>query len=174
MKKDKMMYFFVFFLIAVCGYFIYSFVSKNPNNYFNGNNLIFGEYLIKNKRIRIAQPGTFSGKDSLVEPSSSKSLYLLNKKNNENILIECSIFERECPFYNMYDQEVLVGYITSKFFSRKYAYYLKINNEIYDERYFIKKYKNENSEKIYFMVFYIFLYFVILYFFYFEIKRKIK
>lgn len=82
--------------------------------------------------------GSMTGRDSLIEPSSYKSLNLKNKKNNSSIKIECSIMEHGCPFYKNINEEIYVEYIVSDFFQKKYAFYLSKNGEIYDKN-FLKK-----------------------------------
>ncbi|WP_162904016.1 hypothetical protein [Acinetobacter sp. WCHA55] len=111
--------------------------------------------MIKETKVRTRQMGSMTGRDSVIEPSSYNSLTLENKQDKSIILVECSISELSCPFYNKIDQEVYIKYIQSNFFSRNYAFYLKNNNIIYDEKYFNKKYKKENYLKIFFIIFYL-------------------
>ena len=156
LENKKIESFFII-LVMLLGliYACLSLLYKNPNYYWNNGQVFEGYYLIKETKIRTRQMGSMTGRDSVIEPSSYNSLTLENKENKSTILVECSISELSCPFYNKIDQEVYIKYIESNFFSRKYAFYLKNNDIIYDEIYFNKKYKKENYLKIFFIVFYL-------------------
>ncbi|OTG88627.1 hypothetical protein [Acinetobacter sp. ANC 3813] len=160
--NNKIQFWLIFFvLIGSCFYSVVSLFYKNPNYYYDVGKIEEGSYVIQELRIKTRQMGSLTGRDSLIEPSSRKSLYLKNIKSGTNILVECSITEIGCPFYNDIGRKIYVKYIESNFFSRNYAFYIRYDSEVFNEAYFEDKYKKENYIKIFFIFFYlggIFLY----------------
>lgn len=153
--SSKKVEFYLIFLVMV-GAFIYSWVSffyKNPNLYVKNNNYIEGYYLVERKAKSTRSVGEFTSRDSLIEPSSLRSLRLKDEKTNSKIIIECSISELGCPFYKDVGRKVYVKYVVSEFYSRKYAFYLD-DGDIYNEDYFKEKYEKENYKKLFFIIFY--------------------
>ncbi|TCB65959.1 hypothetical protein [Acinetobacter sp. ANC 4178] len=154
-SEDQKFQFFLIFMVMV-GAFIYSWVSffyKNPNLYVKNNNYIEGYYLVERKAKSTRSVGEFMSRDSLIEPSSLRSLRLKDEKTNSKIIIECSISELGCPFYKDVGRKVYVKYVVSEFYSRKYAFYLD-DGDIYNEDYFKEKYEKENYKKLFFIIFY--------------------
>lgn len=167
-KNKKFESYIIFFvLILTLLYALTSLIYKNPNSYLD-NKFEEGYYVIEKNINRTRQMGSLTGRDSVIEPSSYGALRLKSEKTGNIILIECSIMEIGCPFNNMVDKKLYVKYVESKFFSRKYAFYIK-GDGVYDESYFKEKYENEFYKKLIFIIFYIGGCF---YYIYFSIREK--
>lgn len=167
--NNKIQFWLIFLvLVGSCFYSIISLFYKNPNYYYDARKIEEGYYVIQELRIKTRQMGSLTGRDSLIEPSSRRSLYLKNINSGNYILVECSVMELECPFYNYIDRKIYIKYIVSEFYSRKYAFYINDFGDVYNESYFIEKYTKEKNIKILFIILVVVFYICI-----FQFERKI-
>lgn len=143
----------IFILVLFILYSTFLSFERNPLKYYEKNNLMGNEYVIEsigNKGYARGDLGDYPlrGLDTI----SMRGYVVDNSELNKYILLSCSTLNEGCPYSQNIGEKILVKHLENKkpFY---YVFYVKKENQIFNEDYFISKYKNELKIKLNFILF---------------------
>lgn len=151
-NKNNSIFILVLFILFILYSTLLSF-ERNPLKYYEKNNLMENEYVIEsigNKGYARGDLGDYPlrGLDTI----SMRGYVVDNSELNKYILLSCSTLNEGCPYSQNIGEKILVKHLENKkpFY---YVFYVKKENQIFNEDYFISKYKNELKIKLNFILF---------------------
>ena len=151
-NKNNSIFILVLFILFILYSTLLSF-ERNPLKYYEKNNLMENEYVIEsigNKGYARGDLGDYPlrGLDTI----SMRGYVVDTSELNKYILLSCSTLNEGCPYSQNIGEKILVKHLENKkpFY---YVFYVKKENQIFNEDYFISKYKNELKIKLNFILF---------------------